>query len=136
MAPPFSMSRLWHHISIPADVDDFLIPSPTWLPRFVHVIFSLSSSQAVLLPLSSFSLSLSLSRPRVSRSLSRDGNFRRERERERERDARALHRLPRGDGWPGKIISPSDGNFRRERESERRAGERERENEERGRRTA
>ena len=63
MAPPFSMSRLWHHVSIPAEVDGFLIPSPTWLPRFVHVIlYSLShSSHAVLLTLSSFSLSLSLS---------------------------------------------------------------------------
>ena len=60
MALPFSMSRLWHHVSIPADVDGFVIPSPTWQPRFVHVILhSLSlHSHAVLLPLSSFSLSL------------------------------------------------------------------------------
>ena len=53
MAPPFSMSRLWHHVSIPAEVDGFVIPSPTWLPRFVHV-FILS-----LFILSLFILSLS-----------------------------------------------------------------------------
>ena len=45
MAPLFSMSRLWHHVSIPAEVDGFVISSPTWLPRFVHVfILSLSPS--------------------------------------------------------------------------------------------
>ena len=38
MARPFSMSRLWHHVSILAEVDGFVIPSPTWLPRFVHVL--------------------------------------------------------------------------------------------------
>ena len=57
MARPFSMSRLWHHVSIPAEVDGFVIPSPTWLPHFVHVfILSLSSFS-----LSLFSLSPSLS---------------------------------------------------------------------------
>ena len=57
MARPFSMSSLWHHVSIPAEVDGFLISSPTWLPRFVHVfILSLCT-----LSLSSFSLSPSLS---------------------------------------------------------------------------
>ena len=57
MAPPFSMSRLWHHVSIPADVDGFVIPSPTWLPRFVHVILSLIISRGP--PSSLFILSLS-----------------------------------------------------------------------------
>ena len=59
MAPPFSMSRLWHHVSIPVDVDGFVIPSPTWQPRFVHVILHFLSLH---LTRSSFlSLSLSLS---------------------------------------------------------------------------
>ena len=63
VAPPFSMSRLWHHVNIPTEVDGFVIPSPTWLPRFCPrpSSFSLSSSHTVLVPLSSFSLSLSLS---------------------------------------------------------------------------
>ena len=67
MARPFSMSSLWHHVSIPADVDGFLIPSPTWLSRFVHVFtFSLFS---LSLPLFLSSLS---SLP-LSDGLSRDG---------------------------------------------------------------
>ena len=42
MARPFILGPvLWHHVSILADVDGFVIPSPTWLPRFVHVILSL-----------------------------------------------------------------------------------------------
>ena len=50
MAPPFSMSRLWHHVSIPAEVDGFVILFPTWLPRFVHVLLhSLSLSPSLSL---------------------------------------------------------------------------------------
>ena len=69
MAPPISMSRLWHHVNIPAEVDGFVIPSPTWLPRFVHVLLH-------SLSLYSLSLSLSLSlfsffSPPQRRSLSR-----------------------------------------------------------------
>ena len=62
MARPFFMSSLWHHVSIPAEVDGFLIPSPMWLPHCVHVfILSLCT-----LSLSLHSLSLfSLSRPRL-----------------------------------------------------------------------
>ena len=46
-------SRLWHRVRIPAEVDGFVIPSPTWLPRFVHVlILSLSLSSLSSLPLS------------------------------------------------------------------------------------
>ena len=46
-------SRLWHHVSIPTEVDGFVIPSPTWLPRFVHVfILSLSLSFSLLFLLS------------------------------------------------------------------------------------
>ena len=70
MARPFSMSSLWHHVSIPAEVDGFLLPSPTWLPRFVHVftlsLFSLSLSLSfsllfLLSPSATVSLSPSLS---------------------------------------------------------------------------
>ena len=61
MAPPFSMSRLWHHVSIPIEVDGFVFPSPTWLPRFVHVLLhSLSLSSLYLSSPDSLSLSLSL----------------------------------------------------------------------------
>ena len=62
MAPPFSMSRLWHHVSIPAEVDGFVIPSPTWLPHFVHVILhslSLHLTRSSFISLYFLSLSLS-----------------------------------------------------------------------------
>ena len=74
VAPPFSMSRLWHHVSIHADVDGFVIPSPpgshVLSTSFSLSSFYLSSSHAVLLPLSSFSLSLSRSLSREERCLS------------------------------------------------------------------
>ena len=66
-------SRLWHHVSIPTEVDGFVIPSPTWLPRFVHVLLhSLSLSLPLLSIFSFFSppQRRSLSRQRA-RSLSR-----------------------------------------------------------------
>ena len=81
MAPPLSMSRLWHHVSIPAEVDGFVIPSPTWLPRFVHVIFhSLSLSLPLFLcslsslPLFPRSLSRRLLSPLLSGTLARGRN--------------------------------------------------------------
>ena len=72
MAPPFSMSRLWHHVSIPDEVDGFVIPSPTWLPRFVHIfILSLSSFSLSLFSLSPFLSLFSFFSPPQRRSLSR-----------------------------------------------------------------
>ena len=54
MAPPFSMSRLWDHVSIPAEVDGFVIPSPTWLPCFVQVLLHSLSLYSPSLSLFSF----------------------------------------------------------------------------------
>ena len=65
------MSRLWHHVSIPAEVDSFVIPSPTWLPRFVHVLLHSLSLYSLSLSLPLFLSSLS-SLP-LSDGLSRDG---------------------------------------------------------------
>ena len=55
---------MWHHVSIPAEVDGFVIPSPAWLPRLVHVLLhSLSLSLPLFLSsLSSLPLSDGLSR--------------------------------------------------------------------------
>ena len=69
------MSSLWHHVSIPAEVDGFLIQSPTWLPHCVHV-FILSLCTLSLFILSLFILSLSLSLLFLlspSATVSRDG---------------------------------------------------------------
>ena len=71
MARPFFMSSLWHHVSIPAEVDGFLIPSPTWLPHCVHVfIFSLCTLSLFIL---SLSLSLFSFFSPLSDGLSREG---------------------------------------------------------------
>ena len=76
------MSRLWHHVSIPAEVDGFVIPSPTWLPRFVHVIFhslslSLSLSFSLLFLLFPYfhGLSRDVSSPPCSPARSREGEI-------------------------------------------------------------
>ena len=60
------MTFFYVHLSIPAEVDGFVIPSPTWLPRFCprhpSSLFILSLSLSLSL---SSRLSLSLSRPRL-----------------------------------------------------------------------
>ena len=79
VARPFFMSSLWHHVSIPAEVDGFLIPSPhvaaTLCPRFHSLsLQSLSLSLLFILSLSPLSLSslssLPLSDGLLRRSLS------------------------------------------------------------------
>ena len=70
MAPPFSMSRLWDHVSIPVKVDGFVIPSPCFVSgtsSFSLSLFSLSLSPSLSLfsffspPISTVSLEIFLS---------------------------------------------------------------------------
>ena len=119
------MSSLWHHVSIPAEVDGFVIPSPAWLPRFVHVLVHSLSLHPRFLP-----------RPRVSLSLATEISIARrdfffaawsgfgteiisEKEREeRKREARRDFRR-RGVEW----IRDGNNFRKRERREEERRGE-------------